>query len=115
MEVDADAAETEGTLMDLKERNEIYERAIEKWGWPCQMDQLVEELCELGAKVIRFTHRPWRGVLENELADEVADVMIMLEQLDLIMVRECKDREWATRVLKAYDRKLKMLVKMLEE
>lgn len=70
----------------------IMEAAIAKWGEPAQMIVAIEELSELQkalCKYLRFADRydgddPGLGVLVNSIREEMADVSIMLSQLELI-------------------------------
>ncbi len=63
------------------ERKAIYGTAMEKWGAEAQIMMAVEEMSELTKEICKL----YRGKGDMEaLADEVADVTIMLEQLRLI-------------------------------
>jgi len=60
------------------DRWELYEKAIETWGEQAQIDVLGEECSELSAEMSRVM----RGRTdEEELAEEIADVEIMIEQM----------------------------------
>ena len=71
-----------GYTMILRETKKLYKAAVKKWGLPLQMGMLMEECAELiqaTSKVIRKGDREmntWRN-----LAEEMADVEIMIEQL----------------------------------
>lgn len=91
----------------------IMEAAIAKWGEPAQMIVAIEELSELQkalCKYLRFAERydgddPELGVMVNNIREEMADVSIMLSQLELIF-GDVTDREiW----------KLERLERRLEE
>ncbi len=65
-----------------QEMHEICRKAIEKWGEDAQFDMLLEELAELAVAVQHYR----RGRIgKNLLLDEVADVYIMLDQLQEIL------------------------------
>lgn len=62
--------------------NDLYRAAIETWGEEAQIDMAGEECSELTTEIFRY----WRGRSdESDLAEEVADVEIMLEQLRVIL------------------------------
>ena len=64
-----------------EERKAIYEVALQKWGAGAQAIVTVEEMSELTKEICKLH----RGRIDMEaLADEIADVTIMLEQLRLI-------------------------------
>lgn len=73
--------------MDQKERIEVYKRALEKWGSISQMEMAQEEATELALAVrkqIRYnTHESFLA-----LCSEVADVEIMVEQMEMMMENE---------------------------
>ena len=60
---------------------EIYRKAIEKWGNPLQIQMAVEEMSELIKQLIKHL----RGKVNSEKIDEeMADVEIMLDQLKVM-------------------------------
>ena len=63
------------------ERREIYRAALHKWGAEAQSMKAIEEMSELTKEICKLGFR--QGDLEC-LADEIADVTIMMEQLRLI-------------------------------
>lgn len=65
----------------MRKGEKIYREALIKWGKESQMRQTLEELTELQLAILKNL----RGYdnIEN-LAEEVADVEIMLEQLKYI-------------------------------
>lgn len=66
----------------------IYRRALQTWGATAQLDKATEECCELGAELARYQN----GISgEAELAREIADAEIMIEQLRLILGDSCVD------------------------
>lgn len=63
------------------ERVQIYRAAIYAWGAENQEKMVVEEMSELTKEICKH----WRGRDNlDAIADEIADVTIMLEQLRLI-------------------------------
>ena len=64
-----------------EERKAIYEAALEKWGEQAQTMMAVEEMSELTKEICKM----YRGKRDMEaLADEIADVTIMMEQMRLL-------------------------------
>lgn len=68
--------------MNRRERKKLYKQAIQKWGITLQLGMLMEECAEL----IQATHKVIRlGEKKNsawhDLVEEMADVEIMLEQI----------------------------------
>lgn len=72
-------------------REEINERAIRLWGVDPQLDMVIEEMAELTQAILKFKRRigPARMLEFKEVIDRVAeeqaDVRIMLDQLSTIM------------------------------
>lgn len=64
--------------MENKTYSDIFHTTLEKWGEEAQYDQTIEECAELIAVLKHFK----RGkVSEDEIIDELADVILMTEQL----------------------------------
>lgn len=76
-------------MMDYAERKYVYTHAIEKYGIKPQMLMVIEEMSELTKAICKFFRVP--GYLEpdadiiDSIAEEAADVTIMLEQLCMIL------------------------------
>lgn len=64
-----------------EERRAVYEKALQTWGARNQIMMAIEEMSELTKELCK--HFRGRENME-EIADEIADVTIMLEQLRLI-------------------------------
>lgn len=94
------------------EKKKLYRQAVGKWGLSLQMGMLMEECAEL----IQATHKVLRkGDVDqetwNKLAEEMADVEIMLEQLKCVVTwQKLEDK-----VLEHKEIKLLRLKKILEE
>ena len=73
--------QAEGGRIPYSERRRVYEAAIDRYGIEPQLRMVIEEMSELTKELCKF----FRGKdnLDN-IADEAADVAIMLEQLQLI-------------------------------
>ncbi|GEN74103.1 hypothetical protein [Chryseobacterium lathyri] len=73
--------------MDLENRQEVYQMAIDKWGHVAQMEMLQEEATELAQSALKlalsarkFMRKDTAETFKN-LASEMADVEIMIEQM----------------------------------
>lgn len=62
-------------------RREIYLQAIRKWGSDMQTQVAIEEMSELTKEICK-AYRGQENV--RAIADEIADVTIMIEQLRII-------------------------------
>ena len=75
--------------MNLKEREEVYKRAIEKWGEFSQLDQALEEMAELMLAINKYKRLKMdlkdkeKQIMDN-LIEEIADVKMCIEQLEMI-------------------------------
>lgn len=72
-------------------REEINERAIALWGVDAQLDMVIEEMAELTHAILKFkrsgpTDMDLKEAIDK-IAEEQADVRIMLDQLYTIMSR----------------------------
>ena len=82
-------------MIRYEERKRVYAHAIDRWGVKGQLLMVIEEMSELTKEICKS----FRGTDNLEqIADETADVMIMLEQLRMIlglddMIREHMDRK----------------------
>jgi len=85
-------------MLDLMEYRQIYRKTIERWGVEAQHDQAIEECAEL---ITTLQHYRRHRVDEDHVADELADVFLMLGQLVHMFGED--------RVKAAVDRKLSKL------
>lgn len=93
-----------GAKMKYEERKKIYRAAVDAWGVDAQQWIVVEELGELQTALSQMR----RGRIGPEdVADEIADATIMLEQLQLMLGVE-------KRVEQGIDRKIERLRRRLE-
>lgn len=60
------------------ERKEIYESALKRWGIDCQLHIAMEECGELVQAIAKFL----RFQKTDMLKEEIADVKIMIEQME---------------------------------
>ena len=70
-------------MSDTQEES-VYQQAINKWGLPCQLDILKEELAELIVAISHYQRRKTNSF--NEMCGEIADVEIMLAQIKLAVL-----------------------------
>lgn len=91
-------------MLSLPVYRELYQATLRKWGEEAQYDQAVEECAELIAALKHFR----RGrVDENVVADELADVFLMVGQLAFMLGEE--------RVAAAVERKIARLCQHLAD
>lgn len=89
--------------MKYEERKKIYRAAIDAWGVDAQQWMVVEELSELQEALSRLR----RGRISPEdVADEIADATIMLEQLQLMLGVEKLTQQCVERKLQRLQRRL---------
>lgn len=73
--------------MTARERREILARAINTYGKSAQLDMVVEEMAELTKAISKLrragSDAETRAAMEN-IAEEAADVQIMLDQLRMM-------------------------------
>lgn len=67
--------------MDLR-NIDIYDMAINHWGMQKQMTKAVEELAELTKEICKIQLDDGPEITTKNLVEEIADVRIMLEQLE---------------------------------
>jgi NTP pyrophosphatase (non-canonical NTP hydrolase) len=68
-------------IVTYDERKAIYEMALQKWGEYAQVMMAIEEMSELTKEICKVYRG--QGNIDN-IAEEIADVTIMMEQLRLI-------------------------------
>lgn len=69
----------------IEKRNELYNDAITAWGWQAQVNMAIEELAECIVALQKLFNRDYSLKRMEDLASEVADVTIMLEEVKLII------------------------------
>ena len=68
-------------MAENKAEKEVLRAAIEKWGREAQTKMVLEEMSELQKEICKN----WRGQSNEEsIAEEIADVEIVLDQLKMI-------------------------------
>lgn len=86
--------------MEEKETN-IYQQTIDKWGETAQLDQMIEEMAELTLAISKYKRQfndslldyQKVGVMEN-LYVEIADVKMMIEQMEYMFGQENVDKAY---------------------
>ena len=78
------------TVNDI--RRAILQSAIARYGKEEQINKAIEELSELIRALARMND-------EENIAEEMADVRIMLDQLEMILGNHDRVREWEYRKL----------------
>jgi len=89
-------------MQSLMAYRELYQATLQKWGAEAQYDQAVEECAEL---IATLKHLRRGRVDETAVADELADVFLMVGQLVFMLGEE--------RVAAAIDRKILRLRELL--
>jgi NTP pyrophosphatase (non-canonical NTP hydrolase) len=70
-------------MVSLSEKDRVYFKAIERWGEQAQISMAIEECSELITVLVKLG-RNKNGSTKEQVIDEIADVMIMMEQLQHI-------------------------------
>lgn len=82
-------------------RENVIERAIKKNGLDMQLTVAIEELAELQQAICKYK----RGE-EHNIEEEIADVKIMIEQLETIFNKDTI-RNWRNKKINRLDKRLK--------
>ncbi len=86
---------------------EIYMKAIEKWGLDLQVNMAIEEMAELTHALMKHRRDPDNIDKIIAVIDEIADVIIMINQIKIIFGKEEIDSH--------IDTKLKRVKKKLDK
>ncbi len=87
----------------MMHERDILQWAVTKWGNEAQTKMVLEEMSELQKEICKM----WRGKDNRDaIADEIADVEIMLEQLKLILEIEDEVCQYRTAKLARLQRRL---------
>ncbi len=89
----------------------LLERMIQKYGESKQLDIAIEECSELIKAISKYKRNEDDPSRIKSIAEEEADVRIMLEQIDIMMLKH--DPEYTVRVGCEMDIKEKRIKKML--
>jgi pyruvate/2-oxoacid:ferredoxin oxidoreductase beta subunit len=81
----------------------LLQRAIAKWGEDAQMKMVLEEMSELQKEICKL----WRGKDNRDaIAEEVADVEIMLDQLELMLDIQYQVEQYRQKKLRRLQKRL---------
>ena len=98
--------------MEQQEREQLYKKALRAWGEDLQVGMLYEEMAELTIAVNKRRRKHLtieQGIASKEhITEEIADVRIMLEQLQWMLNIYPED------VDAQIDRKLRRLAERLD-
>lgn len=87
-----------------QDRKLVYERAVDRWGIKGQLLMVIEEMSELTKEICKS----FRGKDNlDQIAEETADVIIMLEQLRMILGLDDMIREHMEKKIKRLEERLK--------
>lgn len=83
--------------MDIEEEKALYKQAQIKWGFQFQRNLCIEDCSELIQELVKFG-REINGSTVQSIAEEIADVKIMLGQMEMMfhnsdLVKEAKERK----------------------
>jgi len=67
--------------MTEQKKLEIYRKALRKWGIPSQIHMCSEEMSELNKELMKALREGMNQERENLIVDEIADVLITVEQM----------------------------------
>lgn len=70
----------------MDDTDKIYNQALDTWGHDAQMDMVIEEMSELTKAILKYRRKPHKD-RAMDVAEELADVIIMLRQLEIAMER----------------------------
>ena len=71
--------------VDCEEYYNLCEEAVNTWGISAQKLMVIEEMSELTKEICKFERGKYNY---EELAEEIADVLIMLQQLEIMLALE---------------------------
>ena len=81
----------------------VFQRAIATWGEDAQMKMVLEEMSELQKEICKL----WRGKDNRDaIAEEVADVEIMLDQLELMLDIQYQVEQYRQKKLRRLQKRL---------
>ena len=85
------------------QRNEVYESALKKWGLEMQATVAIEEMSEVQKEICKMLRG--NGNREN-LAEEIADAKIMIEQISQIYNINASVEAWIDYKISKLKRKI---------
>jgi hypothetical protein len=95
----------------MTEQNNVYKEALDAWGHDPQMDMAIEEMSELIKAILKYRRNPSEEKA-FDVSEEWADVMIMMNQVDIAMTRKHPDfKYWAQGNMESKIRNVKKMLK----
>lgn len=91
--------------MTPEETNSLLHRAVRTYGCSAQQDVAIEEMSELTKALLKFRRagtlvdEKTKGKLRSDVAEEVADVLITIEQLKIMFDIEDDVEDWKEKKL----------------
>lgn len=90
-----------------RERRRVARRAVERYGRTVQIWMLIEEAAELILAICRYRRGRGNGAeLLDNIAEETADLKIVLEQVPIIYQVETKTRNWEEYKIERLERRI---------
>lgn len=89
------------------ETDDLFKRCVEKWGIETQIKVAIEELGELIVELAKFG-RKVNGSTKESITKEIADVMLMLAQVEYMLNIESED------VTEIMAKKIERLLRLLK-
>ena len=93
--------------MNSNDRQELYKKALKKWGLKSQVAAAIEEFSELNVELAKYLNNKRGGTFEIELLDELADASIMIEQMAIAFNLQDELIERKGKKLKVLERYIK--------
>ena len=85
-------------MIDYEKRWELYVDAVARWGAPAQVKMAMEKCTELVLALLKFEREGGKDVRREDrrlaVAEEMADIEVMLEQLKLIFDNSDAVKKW---------------------
>lgn len=76
-----------------KEKDQIYRQCLDRYGEAAQMDMAIEEMSELTKALLKWRRAARdiqaKGILRTNVIEEIADVKIMMRQMELLF--DCEE------------------------
>lgn len=97
-------------LAYITEHQEVMSKAIEAYGRECQIDKAIEEMSELTKALLKLRHTYKdceRQIIRDSVDEEMADVHIMITQLDMIFGNSERVSAWKNKKIERMERRLK--------
>ena len=83
----------EKRIYSPEDRDRIYRQCLEAYGDLAQMDMAIEEMSELMKALLKWRRATQnlqaKGILRTNIVEEIADVKIMMRQMELLF--DCEE------------------------